>query len=73
MRSLQACQTKLDKALARGEHVDPIHFRKGDMWQECAEELNAVLARVQGLSAQASTGEEPGKVGDQLAVELSSK
>ena len=36
------------RALARGEHVEPIHFRKGDFWQEFAEEFNAVAARVQG-------------------------
>ncbi|OHB83036.1 MAG: hypothetical protein A2V98_12580 [Planctomycetes bacterium RBG_16_64_12] len=36
------------RALARGEHVKPIHFREGDFWQEFADEFNALLARVQG-------------------------
>ena len=36
------------RALARGEHVEPIHFREGDFWQEFADEFNALLARVQG-------------------------
>lgn len=35
------------RALARGEHVDPISFRDGDFWLEFAQEFNAVLARVQ--------------------------
>ena len=61
------------RRLADGESVEPIHFRKGDMWQEFAEEFNAVLARVQRLSAQASTGDEPGEVDDQLAVQPGAK
>ena len=36
------------RALARGEHVDPIEFRDGDFWQDFAEEFNQVLVRVQG-------------------------
>ena len=35
------------RALARGEHVEPIKFRKGDFWQEFADEFNAVAARFQ--------------------------
>jgi hypothetical protein len=38
------------RALARGEHVEPIRFREGDFWRDFAEEFNAVLARVQGES-----------------------
>jgi hypothetical protein len=41
------------RALARGEHVEPIKFRQGDFWQEFAEEFNAVAARVQGESSKA--------------------
>lgn len=33
--------------LAAGEHVEPIHFRDGDFWQDIADEFNSVLARVQ--------------------------
>jgi hypothetical protein len=35
------------RALARGEHVDPISFRDGDFWPEIAQEFNALLALVQ--------------------------
>ncbi|MHC4179626.1 MAG: hypothetical protein ACYSWU_19105 [Planctomycetota bacterium] len=35
------------RALARGEHVEPIKFRRGDFWAEFAEEFNAMAARVQ--------------------------
>ncbi|MFW5693226.1 MAG: hypothetical protein ACOCWL_03330 [Thermoguttaceae bacterium] len=36
------------RALARGEHVEPIEFRDGDFWQDFAEEFNQLVARVQG-------------------------
>ncbi|HLA83819.1 MAG TPA: hypothetical protein VJL29_03415 [Thermoguttaceae bacterium] len=36
------------RALARGEHVEPIHFRDKDFWHDFAEEFNAVVAQVQG-------------------------
>ena len=45
------------RALARGEHVEPLRFRKGDFWGEMAEEFNAVVARIQGEPSNAS-GEE---------------
>ena len=35
------------RGLARGETVEPIRFRKGDFWQEFADEFNAVAALVQ--------------------------
>jgi hypothetical protein len=35
------------RQLARGEHVEPITFRRGDYWQDFADEFNAVLAHVQ--------------------------
>ena len=37
------------RALARGEHVQPIEFREGDFWQEFAAEFNELAARTQGL------------------------
>ena len=40
------------RALARGEHVEPISFREGDFWQEFAQEFNALLARVQRSGLQ---------------------
>jgi len=35
------------RALARGEHVEPVSFREGDFWLEFAQEFNALLARVE--------------------------
>ena len=35
------------RALARGEHVEPIHFRDGDFWQEFADEFNQVAQKIQ--------------------------
>ncbi len=49
------------RALARGEHVEPIHFRQGDFWHEFAEEFNGILKRVQTLQAQPPT-EKPSDV-----------
>ncbi len=37
------------RALAAGEHVQPITFRDGDFWHEVADEFNAVAAYVEGL------------------------
>jgi hypothetical protein len=39
------------RALARGEHVQPLEFREGDFWQDFAAEFNAVAARAQGQAA----------------------
>ena len=46
------------RALARGEHVQPIYFREGDFWQEFANEFNGILARVQGKDAPAEPTRE---------------
>ena len=35
------------RALARGEHVDPVRFRTGDFWHDFAEDFNTMVARVQ--------------------------
>jgi hypothetical protein len=35
------------RALARGEHVEPIRFRQGDFWREFTDEFNAVVARTE--------------------------
>ena len=43
------------RALARGEQVQPIHFREGDFWQEFADEFNAIAARMEELAS----GEKP--------------
>ncbi len=36
------------RALASGEHVEPLYFREGDFWKDFADEFNQVVARVQG-------------------------
>jgi len=46
------------RALAQGEHVEPLRFRHGDFWQEFADEFNVLLARVQGPTAPAPEDEE---------------
>lgn len=53
------------RALARGEHVRPIHFREGDFWQDFADEFNAVLERVQGPESS----EDPSEQAEQPAEE----
>lgn len=40
------------RALAAGEYVAPIHFRKGDFQPELADEFNAVANYVEGLKRQ---------------------
>ena len=42
------------RALADGETVDPIRFRKGDFWQEMADEFNNVASYVESLKRQAA-------------------
>lgn len=45
------------RALARGERVAPIRFRKGDFWQEFAQEFNAVAARLNQLQSDRDSTE----------------
>ncbi|MBN1591035.1 MAG: hypothetical protein JW888_16095 [Pirellulales bacterium] len=42
------------RALARGEHVEAIHFRQHDYWRALAAEFNEVVARVQQETAERS-------------------
>ncbi len=42
------------RALARGEEVQPIHFRGQDFWQEFADEFNAIADRLQDANASKS-------------------
>ncbi len=51
------------RALARGEHVEPIRFREGDFWKEFADEFNAVVARVQRADCTPQPAEN--EVGEQ--------
>jgi hypothetical protein len=39
------------RALAQGEHVEPIRLRDNDFWQDLADEVNAVSERVQRVEA----------------------
>lgn len=50
------------RALARGEHVDPIEFRDADFWHEIAEEFNSLVARVQGAAPAACRDCEPAEM-----------
>ena len=38
------------RRLAAGERVEPLTFRKGDLWYGFSEDFNLVLARLQGTS-----------------------
>ena len=49
------------RALARGEHVEPIRFRDGDYWQGLADEFNALVARVQGSAESDTTESQTGR------------
>jgi HAMP domain-containing protein len=42
------------RALAAGEHVQPVEFRDGDFWHEVADEFNAVAAYVDELKREKS-------------------
>jgi HAMP domain-containing protein len=42
------------RALAAGEHVQPVEFRDGDFWHEVADEFNAVAAYVDELKQEKS-------------------
>lgn len=45
--------------LAKGEHVEPIHFRKGDYWHDLTEAFNTAVARFQALEKLAQV-DNPG-------------
>jgi len=51
------------RALARGEHVEPIEFRNTDFWQDFADEFNQLLVRVQGPPEEKD--EEPAQPTDE--------
>ena len=61
------------RALARGEKVQPIHFRGSDFWQEFADEFNAIAARLQDDRRRTVSGYGPSKSSeqDQLAATAS--
>jgi methyl-accepting chemotaxis protein len=45
------------RALAAGEHVEPIQFRKDDFLQDLAQEFNAVIERVAQLQQESRRDE----------------
>ena len=47
------------RALARGEEVQPIHFRGSDFWQEFADEFNTIAARLQDERRSTSSDSGP--------------
>ncbi len=47
------------RQLADGEHVEPVHFRDGDLWNEFANVFNDLSARMQKLEESPSQTEEP--------------
>jgi len=47
------------RALARGEHVEPIEFRDTDFWQDFADEFNQLLVRVQGPPREEASEQTP--------------
>jgi hypothetical protein len=51
------------RALARGEHVEPLRFRDKDFWHDFAEDFNAVVARVQGETTGQGVGVAAGESG----------
>ncbi|HET6880534.1 MAG TPA: hypothetical protein VFI31_10290 [Pirellulales bacterium] len=52
---------KAMRALAAGEHVEPLRFRDGDFWREFADEFNAVarLVHVSGGCCASQSVELP--------------
>jgi len=57
------------RALAAGEYVAPIEFRKGDFRLELADEFNAVAAYVESLKQQIAVpgaNQSPASAGQQL-------
>jgi hypothetical protein len=45
------------KKLARGEHVNPLFFRRQDHWRDMADDFNRVLARLKELEAKVARDE----------------
>jgi hypothetical protein len=43
---------------AQGEHVEPIHFRKGDYWHDIATDFNQLLARLEAAERRAGVERE---------------
>lgn len=62
------------RALARGEEVQPIHFRGSDFWQEFADEFNAIAARLGGDRRRTMSDLDPESIEqDQPAASTSSE
>jgi hypothetical protein len=59
----------LMRRATRGEHVAPIHFRRGDFWQEFAEEFNTLVARLEELE-RARKANRTEQMAEQTPVEV---
>ena len=46
------------RELADGEHVEPVHLRKGDYWQDVADQFNRVIQRVEATAEKHDRSEE---------------
>jgi hypothetical protein len=55
------------RALAAGEHVQPIKFRDGDFWREVADEFNALATYVECLKQEKT---EPMSPAGEVAAEF---
>ena len=43
--------------LASGKHVEPLIFRKGDLWYEMAEQFNGISKRLEQAESRAATAQ----------------
>ena len=59
--------------LANGEHVEPIHLRKGDFWKELAGDFNMVLQRMQTDSPANAHPDTPTTADPEMLVESTLK
>lgn len=55
------------RALAAGEHVEPIQFRDGDFWRDFADEFNAVARRLHATGGCCSAEREEISSGELVA------
>lgn len=60
------------RQLARGQRVEKLAFRDRDLWQECADDFNAVLDRFQNAdpSVQANSPECPSRENEEELLPL---
>lgn len=57
------------RAVAAGQSVQPLQFRKGDFWQDMADSFNTVAERLEADAGRQEPGVRPG-LGTSAALEL---